>query len=143
VAPQPDPVGISQGQRCGRAALERFQDVAVRGRGRADLSAAMAPGAAQVSGCPADSAGWQLGTVGEVAADFFPHLFPDQWASVTDFDTGYVAPFDRNDDGLMCSRVLVSDNNPNPHWYRLGIEVLGEPTQSLTSKDNSGNANAW
>jgi hypothetical protein len=109
------------------------------------VSAAMAPAAAhaaQESGCPADSGGWQLRTVGAVAADFFPHVFPDQWATVAQFETDYVEPFDRNDDGLVCARVQVSDNNPNAHWYRVGIEVLGEPTQFLTVKDNSGNANA-
>ena len=103
-----------------------------------------APGtalAAQQTGCPSDSSAWRLGTVEDVADGFFPHLFPDQWATPDEFESDFVAPLDRNEDGLVCARVQVYDFNPKSHWYKLGLEILGEPTQFLTVKDNSGNAN--
>jgi hypothetical protein len=95
-------------------------------------------GAAQKTGCSAGESVWQLQSIEEAAAEFFPHLFPGQFATADEFADAITALVDRNGDGLACTTVKVFDN-PNSHYYKLGIEVLGEPTQKLGILDNNKN----
>jgi hypothetical protein len=98
--------------------------------------------AAQNSGCPSASAGWELKTVQASASAFFPHLIPGQFATVEAFAAAYAAEFDGNGDGLICQRLKWGfDLNPNSHWWRVGFDVgLGEPVHLLLPRDNNANA---
>ncbi len=94
--------------------------------------------AAQKIGCPN---ALELGEIDQIAADFFPHLFPGQFDTAEDFAASITDLADANGDGLACSRVFIFDN-PNSHLYKLGIELLGEPRHTLQITENNSNGSA-
>ena len=51
--------------------------------------------------------------------------------------------YDGNDDGLMCVQTAWGEAlNPNAKWYRVGIELIGSPTQTFTPQDNNSNGSS-
>jgi hypothetical protein len=91
--------------------------------------------AAQKTGCPN---ALELGEIDQIAVDFFPHLFPGQFDTAEGFAAAITELVDANGDGLACSRVFIFDN-PSSHLYKLGIELLGEPTHRIQFGDNNAN----
>lgn len=97
--------------------------------------------AAPKSGCPAAASGWFLSSPTAAAADFFVHLIPGQFATADAFAEAIDAGVDKNGDDQICVKLSWGDNlNPNSHWYRLGLELLGEPVHVMTVLDNNANA---
>jgi hypothetical protein len=99
-------------------------------------------GAAQKTGCPVGD-GWEPPmTVEAVAARVFPALLPGSpWSSEGQFLTDAVMPVDKNEDGVICLRIMWgTDLNPNAKWYRLGVDVGIGPVEQFHPHDNNSNA---
>ena len=105
------------------------------------LVAAGPVAAAQKTGCPA-AEGWNQMTIVEAATAIWPELldrsvFPGGQADLE----AALAGFDRNGDGDLCIKISGGDDlNPNSHWYRVGVEVLGSPTMFFIPSDNNRGA---
>ena len=99
------------------------------------------PGAAQgapKTGCPSDSSPWELVTVAEAAADFFPHLLPGQFSTVAEFAAAIDAVTDNNGNDSICRRTKAF--NTNSHWSDVGAEAgLTLPILVLSAKDDNSN----
>jgi hypothetical protein len=93
------------------------------------------------TGCPVGS-GWNEMTVEDVAARVWPALLDQSpWANEADFRESAVRPYDRNGDGSICLKILWGEQlNPNSHWYLVGVDVLGAPTEQFLPRDNTSNA---
>jgi len=93
------------------------------------------------SGCPVGT-GWEELTVESAAATVWPELLDQApWANQQVFQEEIVRPYDRNGDGSICMKTMWGEHlNPNSHWYLVGIEILGTPTQQFLASDNSANA---
>lgn len=97
--------------------------------------------AAPKSGCPNASSGWQRVSPTQAATLFFSHLLPGQFTNIADFAAEIDAIFDKDGDDWVCIRLAWGyDLNPNAHWYRVGLEVLGEPVHTMSVKDTTANA---
>lgn len=96
--------------------------------------------AAPKTGCPAGD-DWTESTVAEAAATVWPALLDQSpWANEAAFADFLDATYDRNDDGAMCIKTMWGEDlNPNSHWYKVGLEVLGSPTQLFVIRDNNSN----
>jgi hypothetical protein len=99
--------------------------------------------AAQKTSCP--SGEWQLwdihGPAG-VAEYFWPHLLNDLYgfADVNEFAQVLDDLYDKNGDDKVCGFERGGDElNPKSHWYRLGIDMIGEPVHFISIKDNAAN----
>ena len=107
-------------------------------------AAALAAGAsaAPKSGCPATQSGWSEVSVGYAAERIWPGILDTSpWHD--DFDTflAFVATYDRNDDDDVCLLVMWGEDlNPNSHWYKVGMELLGSPTEQYFVHENTANA---
>jgi hypothetical protein len=113
------------------------------------LAAAMLAGgasAAQKDACP--SGEWKLwpiysenGDIG-VADYFWPHLLNDLYgfADAAEFAQVLDDLYDKNGDDMVCGHERGGyELNPKSHWYRLGIELIGEPVHFISIKDNASN----
>jgi hypothetical protein len=100
-----------------------------------------AASAEQKRGCPGAGSGWSLANVWTEAAAFYPHLLPGHpFASAADFAAFVASVEDTNGDDWVCVKYgWGEDSNPNSHWYRLGLELLGEPTLAMMVHDNNAN----
>jgi hypothetical protein len=105
------------------------------------LVTAMPVLAAQKTGCPTAEE-WAITTVEDAAETIWPALldksaFPGGQA---EFEAA-LGGFDKNDDGWMCVKTSGGDElNPNSKWYRVGIELIGSPTQFFIPRDNNSGA---
>ncbi len=97
--------------------------------------------AAPKTGCPAGQ-DWDEMTVEGVAATIWPGLIdPSPWTDQADFRVSAIEPEDRNGDGSLCLKIMWGEDlNPNAKWYRVGIDVLGTPTEVFLARDNTANA---
>ena len=94
---------------------------------------------AHKTGCPSDSSPWELVTVAQAAADFFPHLLPGQFSNVGEFAAAIDAVTDTNGNDSICRRTKAF--NPNSHWSDVGAEAgLTLPILVLSAKDDSSNS---
>ena len=98
--------------------------------------------AAPSTGCAADESGWAEASVGQVAARMWPGLldntaFPGGQAELE----AVLAGLDRNGDGALCLKITWGEQlNPSSHWYKVGLAILGTPTELYNVHDNSANA---
>ena len=97
--------------------------------------------AAPKTGCPVGT-GWNEMTVEGVAERVWPALLdPSPWVDEADFRESAVRPFDRNGDGSICLKIMWGEKlNPNSHWFGVGIDLLGTPTEQFLPRDNTANA---
>jgi hypothetical protein len=52
--------------------------------------------------------------------------------------TEVVGTYDRNGDGVICLKVMWGEDlNPNSHWYAVGLEAIGSPTEQFLPRDNN------
>ena len=52
-----------------------------------------------------------------------------------------MASYDRNGDGRVCIKTMWGDDlNPNAHWYRFGLDLLGSPVEQFLPRDNNSGA---
>jgi hypothetical protein len=92
-------------------------------------------------GCPA-AEDWGLWGVQEAAEEIFPNLLPGLLPFETVEEVAEVidAVYDNNDDGNICLKIIWGDDlNPNSHWYKVGVELLGSPTIMYILRDNTAN----
>jgi hypothetical protein len=92
-------------------------------------------------GCPAGE--WGLWGVQEAAEEIFPNLLPGlhPFETVDEVAEAIDATFDKNDDDNICLKIHWGDDlNPNSHWYKVGVELLGSPTIDYILRDNNANA---
>lgn len=103
------------------------------------LGTAVAAAAAPKTGCPA-AEDWTESTVEDAAGTIWPALLdPSPWPDEAAF-AALIAAYDRNEDGAVCVKTgWGEDLNPNSKWYKLGIELLGSPTQTFIVRDNNSN----
>ena len=95
-------------------------------------AATVGSAAAAAPPCPAS---WEAKTTLQAATDFFPHLLPGQFTSPAEF-ADVIAADVKDDDGQVCVKLMWGETlNPRSHWYRLGMEVLGEPVHQMLVKD--------
>lgn len=96
--------------------------------------------AAPKTGCPAGE-DWTESLVVDAAAAIWPALLdPSPWADEAAFASFLDATYDRNGDDAVCVKTMWGDDlNPNSHWYRVGLELIGEPTQMFIVRDNNAN----
>lgn len=94
--------------------------------------------AAPKTGCPSDSSPWELVSVAQAAADFFPELLPGQFSTVGEFAAAIDAVTDMNGNDMICRRLKAFSENS--HWSRVGEEVGLSPLMVLTAKDDNSNA---
>lgn len=108
--------------------------------GLALLAAPGATLAAPKAGC-ATAGGFELKTVQDAAALIFPHLLPGQFATQAALAAAIDAAYDdKRPDNMVCVKTLWGEHlNPNSHWYRVGVELLGEPTHLFLVEDNRAN----
>lgn len=97
--------------------------------------------AAPKTGCPVGT-GWNEMTVEEAAARTWPALLdPSPFADEAEYRESFVRPIDGDGDGSICLKIMWGDKlNPNSHWYRVGIELIGTPTEQFIGHDNNANA---
>jgi hypothetical protein len=98
--------------------------------------------AAPKSGCPATASGWAETSVGAATDRIWPGLLdPSAFPGGPSDLEAVIAAEDRNDDGDVCLLVMWGEAlNPRSHWYRVGIEILGSPTEQFFVHDNTANA---
>jgi hypothetical protein len=98
--------------------------------------------AAPKDGCPAGAQGWQAMSVADAAALIHPHLFPGAFPTVDALVADIESRSDaKRPDDVVCVKEQWGEAlNPNSHWYRVGVAVLGEPTHAFHVKDNTANA---
>lgn len=108
------------------------------------LAVAAPAAAAPKSGCSAEASLWERSSI-EAANDTIwpalldPSAIPDGEAGLEEL----IANYDRNDDGDICLLTMWGENlNPKSHWYLVGLEVLGSPTQQFLLRDNTANGSA-
>jgi hypothetical protein len=95
------------------------------------------------TGCAAEESGWTEMSVEDAAARSWPGLldksaFP---GGQEEFEQFLDAAVDRNSDDQLCLKILWGENlNPNSHWYKVGVTILGSPTEFYLFLDNSANA---
>jgi len=105
------------------------------------LAMPAAVAAANSDGCPAAAGGWERVLTSVAAAEFFDHLLPGQFATAADFAAAIAASSDKDGDGWICRKLMWGDAlNPQSHWYKLGWELLGEPTHVILTMDDRANA---
>ena len=93
----------------------------------AALTASSVGSAAQKTDCSNESSGWTEVTTA-AAKDAFEEV---------------VESYDRNGDGDVCLLVMWGEDlNPNSHWYLVGIEILGTPTEQYLVRDNNANGSS-
>lgn len=109
--------------------------------GIATILVAGAAAAAPKTGCP-EGQGWGEWTVEAAAERIWPALvnpeaFPGGMAELA----ALIGTYDRNGDGSVCIKVMWGDDlNPNSHWYRFGLELLGSPVEQFLPRDNNSGA---
>ena len=80
--------------------------------------------------CP-NATDWELTTVSGAAASIWPFIFdPSPWEDEADFRDSAVAPYDKNEDGLVCLKTNAQ-SNPNANWAEYPF---------FLTRDNSANA---
>ena len=107
------------------------------------LVASAAPvAAAPSSGCPAAVSGWSEQSVADATARIWPGLLdPGAFPGGIEELEAAIAADDRNGDGDVCLLVMWGEAlNPRSHWYRVGMDVLGSPTEQFFVHDNTANA---
>ena len=89
------------------------------------------------AGCPARDSFSQM-SVGEAAARMWPGILDKSpWTGEDDFRETSIRPFDRNGDGDICLSITQGEAlNPNAHWYRVGVEIIGSPAELYMYSDN-------
>lgn len=97
----------------------------------------------QKTGCP-NGQGFTDPPVGiSAAADYIFPILLDTSAfpgGVGDLAAD-LASYDRNGDGMLCLKSMWGDAlNQNSHWYKVGVDVLGEPTTQVFAYDNNSAA---
>jgi hypothetical protein len=93
--------------------------------------------AAPKTGCQAAEKVSML-SVEDAAATIWAGLLDrTPWVDEEDFLEQAVRPEDRNGDGDVCLGVQGGEDlNPNAHWYRVGVEVIGSPAELFIYTDN-------
>ena len=86
--------------------------------------------------------GWTRDTVEGATALIWPHLLAPE---VFDKDPAGLAAAiggdDRDGNGFVCIKTMWGDAlNPNSKYYRLGMELIGEPTWVFMVHDDRANA---
>lgn len=96
--------------------------------------------AAPKSGCSAEASLWELASVEEATDIIWPALLdPAAFGSKTGLQ-GFIAAYDRDGDGDICLLTMWGEAlNPNSHWYLVGVEILGSPTQQFFVRENTAN----
>ena len=102
------------------------------------MTIAVSTVAGRNDGCPA---GWNEMTVDQAAAYIWPRLlaqdaFPDGQSELSD---AIDATWNKNGDDEVCMKVKTF-TNPNSRWYKVGMELIGSPTQYMNVVDNNANA---
>jgi hypothetical protein len=101
------------------------------------IGVAAAPAlAAPRAGCPSSEAGWKLASVEDVTraisgsdTELYDQLFPS------------IDALDRNDDEDLCLAMRWgADLNPKSYWFRLGMELIGQPFDLFIPIDNVARA---
>jgi hypothetical protein len=84
------------------------------------------------TGCPVGT-GWNEMTVEDAAARVWPALLDQSpWEDELDFQESAVRPYDRNEDGSICLKIMWGEAlNPNANWF--GVE-------QFLPRDNTANA---
>lgn len=99
--------------------------------------------AAPTGGCGNERAGWVERSVSEAAGIFWAGLldksvFPGGVSSVEAAIDG----LDRDDDDRVCMKIIGGDDlNPRSHWYKVGLELIGSPTETFIVLENNAAAN--
>jgi hypothetical protein len=93
------------------------------------------------TGCPAGQ-GWGEWDLEDAAERIWPKLI-DQSAfpgGIGDLVTA-LDSYDANMDDAVCVKIMWGEDlNPNSHWYRFGIELLGSPIEQFLPRDNNSAA---
>ena len=97
--------------------------------------------AAQKTGCQGTDKVAEV-SVEEAAATIWAGLLnKSPWVDEADFPEREVRPEDTNGDGNVCLVIQWGeDHNPNSKWYRVGIELIGSPTELFIHSDNNRGA---
>lgn len=97
--------------------------------------------AAPKTGCPARATTSQM-SVEDAAARMWPGILnKTPWIDEDDFRETSIRPYDRNGDGDICLSITQGEElNPNAHWYRLGVELIGSPAELYNYTDNNRGA---
>jgi hypothetical protein len=94
--------------------------------------------AAPKAGCPAAISGWRELTVHETVEIVYAGLLDKENVDKDDL-AARLAGADRKGDGLCLLTLWGDDVNENSHWYRVGMQVLGEGTKLFLVIDNNAN----
>lgn len=107
----------------------------------AALAASSVGSAAPKSNCANESSGWTKVTTEEATDRIWPGLLDTSpWNGDKEAFQAVVELSDKNGDGDVCLQVMWGEHlNPNSHWYLVGIEVLGVPTEQYFVHDNNAN----
>jgi hypothetical protein len=105
------------------------------------MSATASASAAPKNGCPVGE-GWDIAEIDAAAIEIFPNLLPGHpWQTADELAEFLDATYDRNDDDLICVKTMWGDDlNPNAHWYKVGVDLLGAPTVMYLPRDNTASA---
>lgn len=97
-------------------------------------------GAEPKTGCPPEITGSLQRTVMEAAQTVYDGLLVNPYADVSEL-AAILDGVDRNEDGNICLLPRWGeDRNPKSHWYKVGMELIGEPTTLFLAYDNNSNA---
>jgi hypothetical protein len=107
----------------------------------AALAASSVGSAAPKTNCANEASGWTKVTTAEATDRIWPALLDTSpWNGDKDAFEEVVESADKNGDGDVCLQVMWGEAlNPNSHWYLVGIEILGSPTEQFFVHDNRAN----
>jgi hypothetical protein len=107
----------------------------------AALAASSVGSAAPKTSCANETSGWTKVTTAAATDRIWPGLLDTSpWNGDKDAFEEVVESSDKNGDGDVCLLVMWGEAlNPNSHWYLVGVEVLGIPTEQYFVHDNNAN----
>ncbi len=98
-------------------------------------------GAEPKTGCPPAITGSLDLTALQAAQIVYDGLLVNPYEDVFELEAELVAAVDRNGDDRICLLPRWGESlNPNSHWYKVGWELIGEPTTLFLAYDNNSNA---
>jgi hypothetical protein len=93
--------------------------------------------AAPKTGCQAADKVSEVSVEDAAATIWAGLLNSSSWTDEADFRETAVRPEDRNGDGYVCLGIQGGEDlNPNAHWYRVGVELIGSPAELFIYTDN-------
>ena len=102
---------------------------------------ATAASADQKTGCPAGQGFTDPTSVADAANAIYPILLDSSAFPSVDDLAADLAGYDRNGDEMLCLKWMWGDAlNPNSHWYKVGVDVLGAPAVQVFAYDNNSAA---